>query len=61
MAEFEKQEINCRWIYSDKGRTYSFRTWREAFSPLGLILKCTRPYTPRNNGKVERFMKTPLA
>jgi len=47
-----------------QGRTthaYRSKPWREACSALGLIPKRTRPYTPRTNGKAERFIKTLLA
>jgi transposase InsO family protein len=48
-------------VLSDNGSAYRSRPWREACSALGLTPKRTRPYTPRTNGKAERFIKTLLA
>jgi transposase InsO family protein len=30
--------------------------WRKACQVMGLKVKKTRPYTPRTNGKAERFI-----
>ena len=49
-----------RVFYADSS-AYRSKPLREACSALGLILKRTRPYTPRTNGKAERFIKTLLA
>ena len=48
-------------VLSDNGSAYRSKPWREACSALGLTPKRTRPYTPRTNGKAERFIKTLLA
>ena len=48
-------------ILSDNGSAYRSKPWREACAALGLTPKRTRPYTPRTNGKTERFIKTLLA
>jgi transposase InsO family protein len=53
--------ISCRRVLSDNGSAYRSKPWREACSALGLTPKRTRPYTPRTNGKAERFIKTLLA
>ena len=53
--------ISCRRVLSDNGSAYRSRPWREACAALGLTPKRTRPYTPRTNGKAERFIKTLLA
>ena len=47
-------------VLSDHGSAYSSRLWRDTCSRLGLEPKHTRPYTPRTNGKAERFIQTML-
>jgi len=61
VAWFDSQGIRCKRVLSDNGSAYRSRPWREACSALGLTPKRTRPYTPRTNGKAERFIKTLLA
>ena len=61
VAWFDGQGISCRRVLSDNGSAYRSRPWREAYSALGLIPKRTRRYTPRNNGKAERFITALLA
>jgi len=48
-------------VLSDNGSAYRSWPWQEACAALGLTPKRNRPYTPRNNGKAERFIKTLLA
>ena len=47
-------------VLSDNGSAYSSRLWQETCARLGLTPKRTRPYTPRTNGKAERFIQTML-
>lgn len=58
MAWFGSQGITCRRVISDNGSAYWSKPWRQACEALGLTTKRTRPYTPRTNGKAERFIKT---
>ena len=58
---FNAQGINCRRVLSDNGSSYRSGEWRKACSALDLKPIRTRPYTPRTNGKAERFIKTLLA
>jgi len=60
MAWFGRQGIECRRVLSDNGSAYHSKPWRQACEALGLTSKRTRPYTPRTNGKAERFIKTLL-
>ena len=57
---FSKQGITCRRVLSDNGSSYRSGEWRKACSALDLKPIRTRPYTPRTNGKAERFIKTLL-
>lgn len=47
-------------IMSDNGSCYRSRRFRATCQRLGLRHLFTRRYTPRTNGKVERFIKTAL-
>jgi len=57
---FSEQGITCRRVLSDNGSSYRSGEWRKACSALDLKPIRTRPYTPRTNGKAERFIKTLL-
>ena len=61
VAWFNSRGITCRRVLSDNGSAYRSKPWRQACEALGLTPKRTRPYTPRTNGKAERFIKTLLA
>ena len=47
-------------VMTDNGAGYRSRRFRAPCQRLGLRHLFTRPYTPRTNGKVERFIKTAL-
>ena len=61
VAWFDTQGMTCKRVLSDNGSAYRSKPWREACIALSLTPKRTRPYTPRTNGKAERFIKTLLA
>lgn len=45
-------------VLTDNGSCYRSRAWAEAVTATGTVHKRTQPYTPRTNGKVERFNGT---
>ena len=47
-------------VMTDNGSCYRSRAFRAACKALGLRHIRTRPYTPRTNGKAERFIQTSL-
>jgi transposase InsO family protein len=47
-------------VMTDNGSCYRSRRFRATCQHLGVRHLFTRPYTPRTNGKVERFIKTAL-
>jgi hypothetical protein len=47
-----------RRVLTDNGACYRSRAWADALAATGTKHKRTRPYTPRTNGKVERFNGT---
>ena len=47
-------------VMTDNGSCYRSRAFRHACKTLGLRHIRTRPYTPKTNGKAERFIQTAL-
>ena len=45
---------------TDNGSCYRSRAFQKACSGLGLKHIRTKPYTPKTNGKAERFIQTAL-
>jgi transposase InsO family protein len=45
---------------TDNGSAYKSHRFRDMLAEAGIRHKRTRPYTPRTNGKAERFIKTSL-
>jgi transposase InsO family protein len=60
VAWFAARGVRCRRVLSDNGGGYISRLFRAACAQLGLTHRRTRPYTPRTNGKAERFIQTLL-
>lgn len=58
---FSEQGITCRRVLSDNCSSYRSGEWRMACGDLNLKPIRTRSYTPRTNGKAERFIKTLLS
>src|SRR2546426_12454098 len=52
--------VRVRAVMTDNGSCYRARRFRQACLRLGIRPLFTRPYTPRTNGKAERFIKTAL-
>ena len=57
---FAAQRITVEEVMTDNGSAYRSRAWRVRCEQLGLRHLRTRPYTPRTNGKAERFIQTLL-
>lgn len=47
-------------VMTDNGSAYRSRDWAATTAQLGLRHVRTRPYTPRTNGKAERFIQSML-
>jgi transposase InsO family protein len=60
VAYFAKLGIRVERVMTDKGSCYRSKTFRAASKRLGLRQIFTRPYTPKTNGKAERFIQTAL-
>jgi transposase InsO family protein len=52
--------IRFHAVLTDNGSPYISRAFAAACRQLGLKHRFTRPYTPRTNGKAERFIQTAL-
>jgi transposase InsO family protein len=59
-AWFASHGINIERVLTDNGNGYRSHAWRALCADLGVRHTRTRPYTPRTNGKVERFNRTLL-
>ena len=52
--------VKVERVMTDNGSAYLSRRFRKAIQDTGLRHKRTQPYTPRTNGKAERFIQTSL-
>jgi transposase InsO family protein len=57
---FSKLSIRIERVMTDNGSCYRSKSFRAACKRLGLRQIFTKPYTPRTNGKAERFIQTAL-
>ena len=57
---FARHGIGVRALLTDNGSSYRSRQFALACKQLGIRHQRTRPYTPRTNGKAERFIQTAL-
>jgi transposase InsO family protein len=57
---FVTHGIGVRALLTDDGSSYRSSRSRLACQQLAIQHRCTRPYTPRTNGKAERFIQTAL-
>jgi transposase InsO family protein len=57
-AWFARHGITLSRVLTDNGMSYRSNIWRDLCEQLGIAHTRTRPYTPRTNGKVERFNRT---
>jgi transposase InsO family protein len=57
---YAKLGVRIERVMTDNGSCYQSKMFRAACKRLGLRQIYTRPYTPRTNGKAERFIQTAL-
>jgi transposase InsO family protein len=57
---FARHGVTVERIMTDNGSAYRSHTFRDLLCRRGVKHKRTRPYTPRTNGKAERFIQTSL-
>ena len=60
LAWFARHGVNIERIMTDNGSAYRSHDFRRRLDQAGIRHIRTRPYTPRTNGKAERFIQTSL-
>jgi len=60
LAWYARLGIRFKAVLTDNGPAYRSIQFAQACRELGLKHRFTRPYTPRTNGKAERFIQTAL-
>src|SRR6476660_1014071 len=60
VAYFAKLGVRVERVMTDNGSCYRSKSFRAACESLDLRQIVTRPYTPKTNGKAERFIQTAL-
>jgi transposase InsO family protein len=60
VAWLSAQGVAVRQVMTDNGSGYISKVFTQARTVLGLRHIRTRPYTPKTNGKAERFIQTML-
>jgi transposase InsO family protein len=57
---FRDRGVRVRRVLSDNGSGYRSHSFRATCRGLHVVHRRTRPYTPRTNGKAERFIQSAL-
>jgi transposase InsO family protein len=60
VAYYESLGVRVERLMTDNGSCYRSRAFRQACKRLALKHIKTKPYTPKTNGKAERFIQTSL-
>jgi transposase InsO family protein len=60
VAYYASLGVTIARVMTDNGSCYRSKTFAKACRDLGLKHVTTRPYTPKTNGKAERFIQTAL-
>lgn len=60
LAYYASLGVSVSRVMTDNGSCYKSHTFRKACADHGLKHVRTRPYTPKTNGKAERFIQTAL-
>ena len=60
VAWLGRHGVSVQRVMTDNGSAYRSKLFRQALLSIGARHVRTRPYTPRTNGKAERFIQTSL-
>jgi transposase InsO family protein len=60
VAYYKSLGVTVTRVMTDNGSCYQAHAFRDACRDLGIKHLRTKPYTPRTNGKAERFIQTAL-
>lgn len=55
---FDRLGVRCQRLLTDNARCYDSNAFKALCAEQGVSQRFTRPYTPRTNGKAERFIQT---
>jgi len=55
---FQSLGVHCERVLTDNAKCYGSRAFKAFCKEHGVRQRFTRPYTPRTNGKAERFIQT---
>jgi transposase InsO family protein len=55
---FESLGVSCERVLTDNAKCYTSKAFTALCTEKNLSQRFTRPYTPRTNGKAERFIQT---
>lgn len=58
VAHFESLGVNVKRVLTDNGPGYRSKRFRKTVVQLGIKHSRTKPYSPKTNGKAERFIQT---
>jgi transposase InsO family protein len=58
LRRFERLGVGCRRVLTDNAKCYRSAAFTALCAEKGVSQRFTRPYTPRTNGKAERFIQT---
>jgi transposase InsO family protein len=60
LAWFKAHGVIAQRVMTDNGSAYRSKSFAEALARHAVTHKRTRPYTPKTNGKAERFIQTSI-
>ena len=60
VRHFRERGVRIERVMTDNGSAYVSRAFHQTCQELGIRHLRTKPYTPRTNGKAERFIQTSL-
>ncbi len=60
VAWYKRFDITVERVMTDNGSCYKSFAWRDACNALRIKHIRTKPYTPKTNGKAERFIQSSL-
>jgi transposase InsO family protein len=60
LRHYRRLGVQVRAVMTDNARVFQSKRFQRVLRRLGIRHKTTPPYTPRVNGKVERFIRTLL-
>jgi transposase InsO family protein len=58
VAYYKSLGVTVTRVMTDNGSCYKAFDFRDACQEIGLKHKRTKPYTPKTNGKAERFIQS---